>query len=61
MPKMCKHDPAKRCFHSTCGFIDSRGDVRVCWPHPNPMGYFMSRRLCGVGLSLLQIWASGRS
>jgi len=41
--KYCVHYPDKRCFHSSCSFIDSMGNVRVCFLHPNGNGFFKRR------------------
>jgi hypothetical protein len=38
--KFCQHLPYKRCFHDSCGFLDSLGNERVCKFHPNPSGRF---------------------
>ena len=43
--KVCRYHPDKRCFYSSCDFIDSAGNVRVCRHHPNPSGYFMRKRV----------------
>jgi hypothetical protein len=43
--KRCKFRPKKRCFYSSCDFLDSLGRVRVCKFHPNPYGKFSFRKL----------------
>jgi len=43
--KCCVHYPDKRCFHSSCNFIDSMGNVRACIFLPNGNGFFMRRKV----------------
>lgn len=45
MVKTCKFDSSKRCYHSSCDFVDCFGDVRVCKYHLNPSGFFMRKKL----------------
>jgi len=40
MKKTCKFDTRIRCFWFCCSFVDSKGNVRVCFRHPNPSGFF---------------------
>jgi len=40
----CRYRLDKRCFHSSCSFLDSLGRVSVCKFHPNPKGYFQNRK-----------------
>jgi len=45
MVKMCKFNPSKRCYHSSCDFIDAMGNVGICPLVPNPSGFFMRKKL----------------
>jgi hypothetical protein len=42
--KFCRYFPDKRCFHDSCDFLDSHGNVRLCKYHLNPRGRFMLRK-----------------
>jgi len=43
--KVCKYHPDKRCYHSSCDFIDAMGNVVVCPLHLNPNGYLTPRKV----------------
>lgn len=43
--KRCKFDSSKPCWHSSCDWIDSMGNVDVCPLVPNPDGRFVRRRV----------------
>jgi hypothetical protein len=43
--KYCFYSPFKRCFHSSCSFLDRYGNVKLCPLHPNPSGRFMRRKV----------------
>ena len=49
--KYCTFLPSKRCFHSSCGFLDSSGNVRLCKFHPNSRGRFTSKKYVSVGVN----------
>lgn len=51
--KKCKYNAKIRCFHFSCDYIDSMGNVDVCVHHLNPFGFFMRRRV-KVSPSLLR-------
>jgi hypothetical protein len=51
MSKHCKFNPDKRCFHESCDFLDSYGNVRLCSFHPNPSGRFSHRVFKNVCVS----------
>ena len=38
--KFCRFSSRKRCFHESCSFIDSNGNVKLCRLHRNPSGRF---------------------
>lgn len=39
----CKYHADKRCYHSSCSFIDVMGNVVVCPLHGNPLGRCMRK------------------
>ena len=47
--KKCKYNSSIRCFWATCGFLDLKGNVRVCKWHPNPSGRFKRKEVTVFG------------
>lgn len=41
--KHCKFILNRSCFHDSCAYLDSNGNVRLCRFHPNPSGRLTSR------------------
>jgi hypothetical protein len=41
--KFCRFYRCKRCFHESCSWIDSNGNVKLCNLHRNPFGRFTRR------------------
>jgi len=47
--KRCRFKSYIRCFWATCGFLDFKGNVRVCRHHPNPSGRFRRKEVLVFG------------
>ena len=48
MVKLCRFNPRIRCFHFSCDFVDSMGNVRICKHFLNPSGRFTRRKVSPV-------------
>jgi hypothetical protein len=50
--KVCKFNSNKRCWHSSCSWLDFQGNVVCCGLLPNPAGRFRRRVVAPVHGSL---------
>lgn len=55
--KVCKFDSSKRCFHNSCSFLDSKGNVVCCRLLRNPSGLLTPRRSVGSHPSVSELLA----